>query len=218
MKVLVSDKFSVEGLKVFENAKGISLKYRPGMTEDELLNAVTDIDALVVRGGTQVTEKVFQAAPRLKVVGRAGIGVENMDLAAANAKGVVVMNTPFGSTSTMAEYTIALLLALARQIPQAYAATKAGEWDSYRYLGIDIAGRTLGIIGAGKIGRMVVERALALRMRVLVHDPYLAEELARQLGAELVELDELLSRSDFISLHVPLNLETEGIIGEDALS
>ncbi|OHB32600.1 MAG: phosphoglycerate dehydrogenase [Desulfuromonadaceae bacterium GWC2_58_13] len=218
MKVLVSDKFSMEGLKVFENAKGITLKYRPGMTEDELLNAVGDIDALVVRGGTQVTENVFLAAPKLKVVGRAGIGVENMDLAAANAKGVVVMNTPFGSATTMAEFTIALLLALARHIPQAYAATKAGEWDSYRYLGIDIAGRTLGVIGAGKIGRMVVERALALRMRVLVHDPYLAEELARQLGAELVDLDELLSRSDFISLHVPLNIETEGIIGEEALT
>jgi len=217
MKVLVADKFSMEGLKIFENAKGITLKYHPGMTEEELLGAVADIDALVVRGGTQVTETVLNAAPRLKVVARAGIGVENMDLASASAKGVVVMNTPFGSTTTMAEYTIAMLLALARQIPQAYAATKGGEWDSYKYLGVDIAGRTLGIIGAGKIGRLVVERATALRMRVIVHDPYLSEELARQLGAELVEFDDLLARSDFISLHLPLNLETEGIIGQEAL-
>lgn len=218
MKVLVSDKFSMEGLKILENAKGLTVLYRPGMTEEELLAAVADVDALVVRGGTQVTEGVFQAAPRLKVVARAGIGVENLDMAAANAKGVVVMNTPFGSTSTMAEYTIALLLALARQIPRACAATKTGEWDSYKYLGVDIAGRTLGIIGAGKIGRMVVERAIALRMRVVVHDPYLSEDVARQLGAELVDFDELLARADFISLHVPLNLETEGLIGEEALS
>lgn len=218
MKVLVTDKFSMEGLKIFENAKGLSLKYRPGMTEDELLEAVADVEALVVRGGTQVTEAVFAAAPCLKVVARAGIGVENMDLVAANAKGVVIMNTPFGSTTTMAEYTIAMLLALARQIPQAYAATRSGEWDSYKYLGLDIGGRTLGVIGAGKIGRMVVERALALRMRVIVHDPYISEELARQLGAELVEFDDLLARSDFISLHLPLNLETEGIIGDEALN
>jgi D-3-phosphoglycerate dehydrogenase / 2-oxoglutarate reductase len=218
MKVLVSDKFSPEGLRVFEETPGIELHYHPGLSAEALLGAVADVDALVVRGGTMVTAEVFAAAKRLKVVGRAGIGVENMDLVAANRKGVVVMNTPFGSTTTTAEHTIAMLLALARQIPEASRSTKSGRWEKDRFLGVEIAGKTLGIIGAGKIGRLVIERALALKMHILVFDPYLSEEIVRQMGAEQVEFKELLSRSDFISLHLPLNSETAHIIGPGALA
>jgi len=218
MKVLVSDRFSPEGLAVFEQAEGIELAYHPGLSSAELLREVADAEALVVRGGTQVTAEVFAAAGRLKVVGRAGIGIENMDLAAANRKGVVVMNTPFGSTTTTAEHTIAMLMALARQIPEASRSTKAGRWEKDRFLGVEITGKTLGVIGAGKIGRLVVERALGLKMRVVVHDPYLAEEMIRQTGAEPVEFEELLARSDFITIHVPLNAETDGMLGEEALA
>ncbi len=150
MKVLVSDKFSPEGLKIFEQAEGMELEYHPGISAEALLKAVEDVDALVVRGGTQVTEEVFQAAKKLSVVGRAGIGIENMDLVAANRKGVVVMNTPFGSTTTTAEHTIAMLMALARQIPEASRSTKAGLWEKDRFLGTEITGKTFGVIGAGK--------------------------------------------------------------------
>ncbi len=217
MKVLISDKFSPEGLRVFEEAEGIELAYRPGILPGDLLKEVADADALVVRGGTQVNEEVFQAAAQLKVVGRAGIGIENMDLAAANRKGVVVMNTPFGSTTTTAEHTIALLLALARQIPEASRSTKAGRWEKDRFLGAEIAGKTLGVIGAGKIGRLVVERAFGLKMKVLIYDPYLAEEMVRQMGAEQVGFEELLGRSDFISMHIPLNIETQNLLNDESL-
>jgi D-3-phosphoglycerate dehydrogenase / 2-oxoglutarate reductase len=213
MKVLISDKFSPEGLQVFAEAPGIELAYHPGLSSKDLLKAVADVEALVVRGGTQVSAEVLEAAKKLKVIGRAGIGVENVDVAAASRKGVVVMNTPFGSTTTSAEHTIAMLMALARQIPAASLATKAGRWEKDRFLGIEITGKTLGVIGAGKIGRLVIERALALKMRVIVYDPYLAEEILQQIGAEQVELDELLSRADFITLHIPLNPETEGLLG-----
>jgi D-3-phosphoglycerate dehydrogenase len=218
MKVLVSDRFSSEGLRVFEQAQGIELAYHPGISSDELLQAVADADALVVRGGTQVTEDVFLAAGRLKVVGRAGIGIENMDLEAANRKGVVVMNTPFGSTTTTAEHTIAMLMALARQIPEASHSTKTGHWEKNRFLGVEIAGKTLGVIGAGKIGHLVVERALGLKMRVIVFDPFLAEERVRQMGAEPTAFEDLLARSDFLTLHIPLNAETTHLLNEDVLA
>jgi D-3-phosphoglycerate dehydrogenase len=218
MKVLVSDRFSAEGLRVFEQAKGIELAYHPGISPDALLLAVADADALVVRGGTQVTEEVFQAAGRLKVVGRAGIGIENMDMEAANRKGVVVMNTPFGSTTTTAEHTIAMLMSLARQIPEANYSTKSGQWEKNRFLGVEIAGKTLGIIGAGKIGHLVVERALGLKMRVIVYDPYLSEERVRQMGAEPTDLEDLLARSDFLTLHIPLTVETTHLLNDETLA
>jgi len=218
MKVLVSDRFSSEGLRVFEQAQGIELAYQPGISPEELLKAVADSDALVVRGGTQVTEEVFQAAGKLRVVGRAGIGIENMDLEAANRKGVVVMNTPFGSTTTTAEHTIAMLMALARQIPEASHSTKSGRWEKNRFLGVEIAGKTLGVIGAGKIGHLVVERAVGLKMRVIVFDPYLAEERIRQMGAEPTDFEDLLARSDFLTLHIPLNTETTNLLDEEVLA
>ncbi|MBE0598635.1 MAG: phosphoglycerate dehydrogenase [Desulfuromonadales bacterium] len=218
MKVLVSDKFSPEGLQIFEQAQGIEVAYHPGISQEELLREVADADALVVRGGTQVTEEVFAAAGRLKVVGRAGIGVENMDLAAANRQGVVVMNTPFGSTTTTAEHTIAMLMALARQIPEASRSTKAGRWEKDRFLGSEVAGKTLGVIGAGKIGRLVVERAIGLKMRVVIFDPYLSEEMVHQLGAEQIGFEELLGRADFLTLHIPLNADTHHLLNDETLA
>jgi D-3-phosphoglycerate dehydrogenase len=217
MKVLISDKFSPEGLKVFEEAEGIELDYQPGLSIEQLLEKVADADALVVRGGTQVTEAVFQASNQLKVVGRAGVGTENMDLIAANHKGVVVMHTPFGSTTTTAEHTIAMILALARQIPAASQSTKAGRWESDRFLGVEVAGKTLGVVGAGKIGRLVVERAQALKMKPIVYDPYLAEDAICMLGAEQVDFEELLKRSDFLTLHTPLNAETANLLNTETI-
>jgi len=218
MKVLISDTFSQEGLQVFESAEGITLDYQPGISSGDLQRVIRDADALVVRGGTRVSAELLECADRLKVIGRAGIGVENMDLAAANHKGVVVMNTPFGSTTTTAEHTLAMLFALARHIPRAHASTSAGKWEKEHFLGIELAGKTLGVIGAGKIGRLVVERARALKMEVVVYDPYLPQAMIQQLGARQTGLDQLLEGSDFISLHVPLNQETENLIGETQLA
>ena len=218
MKILISDKFPAEGLKLFEEAGDFQVDYQPGLSTDELLQAVQDVDALVVRSGTQITEEVFAVARNLKAIGRAGVGTDNIDLEAANRKGVVVMHTPFGSTTTTAEHTIALLMALARQIPAACTSTKNGQWETERYYGVEIAGKTLGVVGAGKIGRLVIERARALKMKAVVYDPHLAGETIRLLGAEQVELDELLARSDFITLHTPLNTETRNFINAETLA
>ena len=218
MKVLVSDKFPTEGLQVLEKAEKIALDYQPGLSSDELLKAVAEADALIVRSGTQVTKEVFQAAKKLKVVGRAGVGTSNLDLEAANHKGIVVMHTPFGSTTTTAEHTIAMIFSLARNIPNANQSTKTGHWDADKFLGVEISGKTLGVLGAGKIGRLVVERAIALKMKAIVYDPYLTEDTIRLLGAEQVEYEDLLRRSDFLSLHTPRNAETMNIIDRDSLA
>ncbi len=218
MKVLISDTFSPEGLRLFEEAEEIELVYRPGITADELLTAIVDVDALVVRGGTQVGADLLDRAERLRVIARAGIGVDNINLKAANRKGVVVMNTPFGSTTTTAEHTLAMLFSLARNIPQAHSSTIAGGWAKDDFLGVELAGKTLGVVGAGKIGRLVVERARAMAMNVQVHDPYLSPEIIRQMSAEPVGLETLLESSDFITLHIPLNAETEFLLNRRTLA
>jgi D-3-phosphoglycerate dehydrogenase len=218
MKVLISDRFPIEGLQVFEQAEGLEVDYQPGLSPEQLLTAIADADALVVRGGTLVNEAVFQAAGRLKVVGRAGVGTDNMDLAAANRKGVVVMHSPFGSATTTAEHTLALLMALARQIAAASASTKSGHWESERFLGVELTGKTLGVVGAGKVGRLVIERAVALKMLPIVHDPYLSAETIRMYGAEPVDFSELLERADFITLHVPLSAETANLLNAETLA
>jgi D-3-phosphoglycerate dehydrogenase len=218
MKVLISDRFPAEGLAVFDQAEGLEVDYQPGLSFEQLLIAVAGADALVVRGGTQVNEEVFQAGHKLKVVGRAGVGTDNMDLAAANRKGVVIMHAPFGSSTTTAEHTLALIMALARQIAAASASTKDGRWESERFLGVELAGKTLGVIGAGKVGRLVIERAQALKMLPIVHDPYLSADTIRMYGAEPVDLDDLLERADFITLHVPLTPETANLINADTLA
>jgi D-3-phosphoglycerate dehydrogenase len=215
-KVLVSDKVSEQGLRILREGKGISVDVKTGLTSDELKSIIKDYDALVVRSSTKVTADVIDMADRLKVIGRAGIGVDNVDVPAATRKGIVVMNTPQGNAVAAAEHTISMMCALARNIPQATALLKAGTWDRGRFMGVELNGKTLGLIGVGNIGSIVAQRAQGLMMKVTAYDPYVTQEMARGLGVELVSLDELLARSDFISVHTPLTDETRDIIDEKA--
>ncbi len=216
-KVLIADKLSPVAVRIFEE-RGIVVERRTGLSEPELLAVIDRYDGIAVRSATRVTAAVLEAgAPRLKVVGRAGIGVDNIDVEAATRCGVVVMNTPFGNAVTTAEHAIAMMFALARQIPAADRSTRAGKWEKSRFMGVELAGKTLGVIGCGNIGSIVAERAHALKMRVLVHDPFLSEERARALGVERVPLDTLLERADFISLHTPLTEQTRNILSREAL-
>ncbi len=217
VKVLISDSMSPRAKEIFEN-RGIDVDVKVGLSEDELIECIGAYDGLTVRSATKVTDKVFAAAENLKVVGRAGIGVDNIDLEAATANGVVVMNTPFGNAITTAEHAIAMIMALARQIPMADHSTQAGKWEKSRFLGVEVTGKTLGIIGCGNIGSIVAERALALKMKVIAYDPYLTGEHAADIGVEKVDLDALLARADFISLHTPLTDQTRGIIDAAALA
>ena len=218
MKVLISDNFSTEGLQVLSDTKELTVDYRPGISPDELLEAISDVDALLVRGGTAITAKLMDAAANLKIIARAGIGVENIDMVAANHHGVVVTNTPTGSTTTMAEHAIAMMMSLARMIPQAHASVRRGQWKSAEFMGSEISGKTLGIIGGGKIGRRVIEYARGLHLHVNLYDPYLSEEIIKRLGASKVSLNTLLKNADFISLHVPLNMETEGLFNAETFA
>jgi D-3-phosphoglycerate dehydrogenase / 2-oxoglutarate reductase len=218
-RVLVSDKLSPTAVKVFTD-RGIDVDYKPdlGKDKDALLAAIFDYDGLAIRSATKVTEKVIAAGSKLRVIGRAGIGVDNVDVQAATARGVIVMNTPFGNSITTAEHAIAMMLAVARQLPAADASTQAGKWEKNRFMGVEITGKTLGIIGCGNIGSIVADRALGLRMKVIAFDPYLADERAVQLGVDKVDLDELFRRSDFITLHTPLTDKTKGIIDAAAIA
>jgi len=202
-KVLVADKLSRLALDIFAR-RGIDAHVRTDLTRDELIEIVPDYDGLAVRSTTKVTEKVVAAADRLKVIGRAGIGVDNVDLKAATARGIIVMNTPFGNAITTAEHAIALMLALARQVPLADVTTRAGKWAKSQLIGVEITGKCLGIIGCGNIGAIVADRARGLKMKVVAFDPYLSPERATDLGVEKMELDALFRRADFITLHTPL--------------
>ncbi len=217
-RVLVSDKLSEQGLTILEQAEGIEVDHRPGMAADELLREIGAYDALIVRSGTKVTAEVIEAGEALKVVGRAGIGVDNVDVDAASKRGIVVMNTPGGNNVTTAEHTITLLLALARHIPQANASLRAGEWRRSDFVGTEVYRKTLGIIGIGNIGSIVADRARGLKMKVIAYDPFITEEAATKLGIELVTLEELYERSDFISVHTPLTDDTRGLVGDDAFA
>jgi len=217
VKVLISDSMSPRAKEIFDN-RGLEVDVKVGMSEEELVACIGDYDGLAVRSATKVTEKVLAAAKNLKVVGRAGIGVDNVDIDTATANGVVVMNTPFGNAITTAEHAIAMVMALARQIPMADTSTQAGKWEKSRFVGVEITGKTLGIIGCGNIGSIVADRALGLKMKVIAYDPYLTAEHARDICVEKVELDALLSRADFISLHTPLTDQTRGIIDAAALA
>ncbi|MFZ5609274.1 MAG: phosphoglycerate dehydrogenase [Pseudomonadota bacterium] len=216
-KVLIADPLSPEALAVFR-ARGLEVDDRPGLAKDELIALIGRYDGLAVRSATKVTKDVLAAAANLKVVGRAGIGVDNIDVAAATAKGVVVMNTPFGNSITTAEHAIAMMLALARQIPEANASTQGGKWEKSRFMGVELFAKTLGIIGCGNIGSIVADRAQGLKMKVVAYDPFLTPERALDLGVEKVELDELFQRSDFISLHTPLTDATRGILSAGAFA
>ncbi|PSC07107.1 phosphoglycerate dehydrogenase [Alsobacter soli] len=216
-RVLISDSLSPAAVAIFQE-RGVAVDVKPGLDKDELARIIGDYDGLAIRSATKVTAKLLEGASRLKVVGRAGIGVDNVDIPAATAKGVIVMNTPFGNSITTAEHAIALMFAVARQIPAADASTQAGQWEKNRFMGVEITGKTLGVIGCGNIGAIVAERALGLRMRVIAFDPFLSPERALDLGVEKVELDDLLARADFITLHTPMTAQTKNILSAEALA
>ncbi|MBI2235650.1 MAG: phosphoglycerate dehydrogenase [Magnetospirillum sp.] len=216
-KVLISDKLSPAAVQIFKD-RGIETDVKVGLTPDELKAIVGNYDGLAIRSNTKVTADVLAAAAKLKVVGRAGIGVDNVDVPAATARGIVVMNTPFGNSITTAEHAIALMFALARDIPQANASTHAGKWEKSKFMGIELTGKVLGIVGCGNIGAIVADRAMGLKMRVIAYDPFLSAERAKDLGIEKVELDELFPRADFITLHTPLTDATRNIIDAKAMA
>ncbi len=216
-KVLISDKMDPRAAAIFRE-RGVEVDEITGKTRDELVAMIGGYDGLAIRSATKVTAEVLAAAPNLKVVGRAGIGVDNVDIPAASARGVVVMNTPFGNSITTAEHAVALLFALARDLPEADRSTQAGKWEKNRFMGTEVTGKTLGLIGAGNIGSIVADRALGLRMKVVAYDPFLTPERAVELGVEKVELDELLRRADFITLHTPLTDSTRNILSAENLA
>ncbi|MEO3428906.1 phosphoglycerate dehydrogenase [Pelagibius sp. CAU 1746] len=216
-KVLISDKLSEKAAEIFRE-RGVEVDVKTGMTPEELKACIGDYDGLAIRSATKVTAEIIAAADNLKVVGRAGIGVDNVDIPAATGRGIVVMNTPDGNSITTAEHTIAMMLSLARQIPAANASTQAGKWEKSRFMGSELTGKVLGVIGCGNIGAIVADRAQGLRMRVIAYDPFLSPDRAADLDVEKVELDELLKRADIITLHVPMTDQTRGMIDAKALA
>lgn len=217
VKVLISDKLSPLAKEIFEQ-RGIEVDQIVGLTPEQLIEAIPRYDGLAIRSATKVTKAVLEAATNLKAVGRAGIGVDNVDIKAATSHGVVVMNTPFGNSITTAEHAIAMMFAVARQIPEANASTHAGKWEKSKFMGVELTSKTLGVIGCGNIGSIAAERALGLKMKVVAFDPYLSVERAEELGVDKVELDELLARADFITLHTPLTDSTRGILNAQAFA
>jgi D-3-phosphoglycerate dehydrogenase / 2-oxoglutarate reductase len=216
-KVLISDDLSPRAAEIFD-ARGIEVDLAPGLPAEELKARIAGYDGLAVRSATKVSSGLLARAERLKVIGRAGIGVDNIDVAAATQHGIVVMNTPYGNSITAAEHTIAMLFALCRQIPAADRSTQAGKWEKSRFMGVELTGKTLGIVGCGNVGSIVAERALGLRMKVIAYDPFLSPERAVDLGIEKVSLDALLARADFITLHTPLTEATRNLIDVDAIA
>jgi len=216
-KVLISDKMDPKAAQIFRE-RGVEVDEITGKTPEELKAIIGQYDGLAIRSATKVTKEILDAATNLKVVGRAGIGVDNVDIPAASAKGVVVMNTPFGNSITTAEHAIALMFALARQLPEADASTQAGKWEKNRFMGVELTSKTLGLIGAGNIGSIVADRARGLKMKVIAYDPFLTSERAVELGVEKIELDDLLKRADFITLHTPLTDQTRNILSRENLA
>src|ERR1700681_172025 len=216
-KVLIADDLSPRAVEIFR-ARGIETDVETGLGAAELARRIALYDGLAVRSATKVTAELIAAADALKVIGRAGIGVDNIDVAAATERGIVVMNTPYGNAITAAEHTIAMMFALARQIPAADRSTQAGKWEKSRFMGVELFGKTLGVIGCGNIGAIVADRAHGLRMKVIAFDPFLSAERAVELGLERVSLDELFARADFITLHTPLTEATRNIIDKHAIA
>src|SRR5712692_6028715 len=210
-RVIIADDLSPRAVEIFR-ARGIEADVATGLGAGELRQRVALYDGLAVRSSTKVTAELIAAADALKVVGRAGIGVDNIDVPAATERGIVVMNTPYGNSITAAEHTIAMMFALARQIPAADRSTQAGKWQKSRFMGVELSGKTLGIIGCGNVGAIVADRAQGLKMKTIAYDPFLSPERALELGIERVSLDELLARADFITLHTPLNDATRNLI------
>ena len=216
-RVLISDQMDPKAEQIFRE-RGCDVDVITGKTPEELKAIIGQYDGLAIRSSTKVTKEILDAATNLKVIGRAGIGVDNVDIPAASVKGIVVMNTPFGNSITTAEHAIALMFALARQLPEADASTQAGKWEKNRFMGVEVTGKTLGLIGAGNIGSIVASRALGLRMKVVAYDPFLTPERAVEMGVEKADLDTLLAKADFITLHTPLTNETRNILSAEALA
>ena len=216
-KVLIADALSPRAAESLA-ARGIQVDFLPGLPAAELKGRIAAYDGLAVRSATQVTKGLLAHAEKLRVIGRAGIGVDNIDVDAATQSGIVVMNTPYGNSITAAEHTIAMLFALCRQIPAADRSTQAGRWEKSRFMGVELSGKTLGVIGCGNVGAAVAERALGLRMKVIAFDPFLSAERARDLGVEKLALEGLLARADFITLHTPLTEATRDLIDHRALA
>ena len=212
MKILVSDPLSEEGLKILKDVKEFQVEVKTELKPEALKEIIKDYDALIVRSATKVTKDIIEQAGKLKVIGRAGVGLDNVDLEAATQKGIIVMNTPAGNTISTAEHTMSMILALSRNIPQANASTKKGEWKRSKFMGVELYNKALGIVGLGRIGTEVAKRALSFGMKVLAYDPFLSREVAESLGVEITELKDLLGRCDYITVHTPLTEETKHII------
>src|SRR5438876_722117 len=217
MKILVTDDVSMSGLQPLSDA-GLVVEKKTGLTRMELQESLCDYEGLIVRSETRVTADLIESAKILRVIGRAGVGVDNIDVSAATARGIVVMNAPDGNTITTAEHTIALLVALARRVPQANSSLKSGKWERKKFIGTELQGKTLGIVGLGRIGRVVASRARALGMKIVAYDPFVAPEQARDLEIETASFEDAVTRSDFLTIHTPLTVETRGIIGPDAFA
>lgn len=217
-KVLVSDKLAPEGLAILNAESGLEVTSKPGLSPDDLAAIIGEFDGLIIRSGTTVTPALLEKADNLKVIGRAGIGVDNVDVNAASQRGIVVMNTPGGNNVTTAEHTVSMMLAVARHIPQANATLREGKWMRGDFLGTEVSGKTLGVVGVGNIGSIVADRAKGLTMKVIAFDPFITPEAAARLGIELVSLEDLYRRSDFVSVHTPLTPETRGLVGKSAFA
>src|ERR1700734_3568069 len=218
-RVLISDALSPAAVQIFKD-RGVTVDFQPnlGKDKDKLAAAIEGFDGLAIRSATKVTAKLLEKANGLKVIGRAGIGVDNVDIPAATARGIIVMNTPFGNSITTAEHAIPLMLSLARQIPEADASTRAGKWEKNKFLGVEIFGKTLGMIGCGNIGSLGAARALGMKMKVIAYDPFLSDERAIDIGVEKVDLEDLLRRADFITLHTPSTEKTRNIVNAETLA
>lgn len=216
--ILVPDSVHASAVDVLKGATGLAYTAPGQLTRAELLAAVGDADALIIRSASKIDAEVLAAAPKLKMIARAGVGVDNVDIPEATKRGVVVMNTPDGNTVSTAEHTFGLMLALARHIPQAHASMREGKWDRKSYMGVELRGKTLGVVGFGRIGRAVAKRAIAFEMKVIAFDPYITADLAADLGAELVSLDDLFARADFITLHALLTDETREMICSESIA
>lgn len=216
MRILISDSLSEEGIDILKEVKEFEVDVKTKIPPQELKETIKDYDALIVRSGTKVTKEIIENANRLKIIGRAGVGLDNVDLEAATKRGIIVMNTPGGNTISTAEHTMTLILSLSRNIPQADNSIKRNEWERNKFMGVEIYGKTLGIIGLGRIGGEVCKRAISFGMKIIAYDPFLPVDKAKELGAELVELDELYRRADYITIHTPLTDQTKYMINEDA--
>jgi D-3-phosphoglycerate dehydrogenase len=214
-KILVSDPLAKEGIAILEKEKGFKVDVKPKLPPAELKEVIKGYDALIVRSGTKVTSDIISSAENLKIIGRAGVGLDNVDVGAASKKGIIVMNAPAGNTISTAEHTMSLMLAMSRNIPQAYSSMREGKWDRKKFMGTELYGKTLGIIGLGRIGAEVAKRAISFKMKILAHDPFLSEQKAKKMDVELVDLKSLLKQSDYITVHTPFTSETKHLLGED---